>query len=105
MARKARFNLPGITESLFSLRGVDALKPDAVLGVGVIEDGNAVAISNFHDLAGEGIGESRGGCQQQGRQHSQNGPIHSDPPCVPRWIGGYQRSLYQKVISLQRKII
>ncbi len=39
----ARFNLPGIAESLFSLRGVDALKPDAVLGVGVIEDGNAVA--------------------------------------------------------------
>ncbi len=56
----ARFNLPGIAESLFSLRGVDALKADAVLGVGVIEDGNAVAIGDFDDLAGEGIGSSEG---------------------------------------------
>ncbi len=56
MARKARFNLPGIAESLFSLRGVDALKTDAVLDVGVIEDGNAVAIGDFDHLAGESIG-------------------------------------------------
>ncbi len=65
MARKARFNLPGIAESLFSLRGVDTLKPDAVLGVGVIEDGDAVTIGDFDDLAGEGLGEGYGRCQQQ----------------------------------------
>ncbi len=56
MARKARFNLPGIAESLFSLRGVDALKADTVLGVGAIEDGNGVAIGDFDDRAGEGVG-------------------------------------------------
>jgi len=61
MARKARFNLPGIAESLFSLRGVDALKPDAVLGVGVIEDGDAVAIRHLDNFAGEGIGRGRYG--------------------------------------------
>ncbi len=36
-----------------------ALKPDAVLGVGVIEESDAVAIGDFGDLAGEGIGEGR----------------------------------------------
>ncbi len=41
--------------SLACLGGVDALKPDAVLGV-VIKDGNAVAVGDFDDLAGEGIG-------------------------------------------------
>ncbi len=61
-------------------------------GVGVIKDGDAVAIGYLNDLAGEGIGEGCGGCQQQGRQHSQNGPIHSDLPRVPIWIGGYQQS-------------
>ncbi len=35
------------------------MQPDAVLGVGVIEDGNAVAIGDFDDLAGEGVGEGR----------------------------------------------
>ncbi len=59
MARKARFNLPGIAESLFSLRGVDALQPDAVLRVGVIKDGDAVAIGDFDDFASEGIGRGR----------------------------------------------
>ncbi len=59
MARKARFNLPGIAKGLFSLRGVDALKPDAVLGVGVLEDGDAVAVGDFDDLAGEGVGKGR----------------------------------------------
>ncbi len=56
MARKASFNLPGIAETLFSLRGVDALKPDAVLRVGAIKDGDAVAIGDFDDFAGERIG-------------------------------------------------
>ncbi len=55
MARKARFNLPGIAESLFSLRGVDALKPDAVLRVGAIEDGNGVAVRNLDDLADKNV--------------------------------------------------
>jgi len=59
MARKARFNLPGIAESLFSLRGVDALKPDAVLRVGAIKDGDAVAIGDFDDFAGEEVGSGR----------------------------------------------
>lgn len=59
MARKARFNLPGIAKGLFSFWGVDALQPDAVLRVGIIEDGDAVAIGDFHDLAGEGVRESR----------------------------------------------
>ncbi len=39
--------------------GVDALKPDAVLGVGVIEDGDAVGIGDFDDFAGESVGEGR----------------------------------------------
>ncbi len=42
------------------------MKPDAVLGV-VIEDGDAVAISNFHDLAGEGVGSVRKPCQGDDR--------------------------------------
>ena len=33
------------------------MKPDAVLGVGVIEDGDAVAIGHLDNLAGEGVGE------------------------------------------------
>ncbi len=61
MARKARFNLPGIAESLFSFWGVDALQPDAVLGVGAIKDGDAVAIGHLVDLAGEGVGRGRYG--------------------------------------------
>ena len=31
MARKARFNLPGIAKGVFLFWGVDALQPDAVL--------------------------------------------------------------------------
>ncbi len=31
-----------------------------MLGVGVIEDGDAVAIGDFDDLADEGVGQSRG---------------------------------------------
>ncbi len=77
MARKARFNLPGIAESLFSLRGVDALKPDTVLGVGAIKDGDGVAISNFHDPAGEGVGEGCGKQQQQKRGYDD--PAHVGP--------------------------
>ncbi len=61
MARKARFNLPGIAESLFSFWGVDALQPNAVLGVGVIEDGDAVTIGHLDHLAGESIGRGRYG--------------------------------------------
>ncbi len=34
-------------------------KPDAVLGVGVIEDSDAVAIGDFDDLDSEGLGENR----------------------------------------------
>ena len=56
MARKARFNLPGIAKGLFSFWGVDALQPDAVLGVGVIEDGDAVTIGYLDNFAGEGVG-------------------------------------------------
>ncbi len=41
---------------MFSLRGVDALQPDAVLGVSAIEDGDAVAIGYLNDLAREGVG-------------------------------------------------
>ncbi len=59
MARKARFNLPGIAESLFSLRGVDALKPDAVLRVGAIKDGDAVAVGHLDDFPGEEVGSGR----------------------------------------------
>ncbi len=44
-----------------------------MLGVGVIEDGDAVAVCDLDDFAGKGIGEGCGGCQQQERQHSQNG--------------------------------
>ncbi len=32
------------------------MQPDAVLGVGAIKDGNAVAIGDFDELAGEGVG-------------------------------------------------
>ncbi len=46
---------------MFSFWGVDALKSDTVLGVGVIEDGNGVAIGDFDDLAGEGVGRCRYG--------------------------------------------
>ncbi len=42
---------------MFSFWGVDALQPDAVLGVGVIEDGDAVTIGDFDDLDSEGLGE------------------------------------------------
>ncbi len=35
------------------------MKPDAVLGVGVIEDGDAVAIGHLDDLDSEGIGRGR----------------------------------------------
>ncbi len=35
--------------------------PDAVLGVGAIEDGDAVAIGDFDHLAGESIGRGRYG--------------------------------------------
>jgi hypothetical protein len=45
---------------LLSFWGVDALQPDAVLGVGVIEDGYGVAIGHFDDLAGEGSGKGWG---------------------------------------------
>lgn len=41
------------------LRHVDALKADAVLGVGVVEYGNGVAIGNFDDPAGKGGGIGR----------------------------------------------
>jgi hypothetical protein len=41
------------------------LRPDAVLGVGAIEDGDGVTIGDFDDLAGEGVGEGSGRCQQQ----------------------------------------
>ncbi len=41
---------------MFSLRGVDALKPDAVLDVGVIKDGDSVAIGDLDDFSGKGIG-------------------------------------------------
>ncbi len=37
------------------------MKADAVLGVGVIEDGDAVTIGHLDDLAGEGVGEGRYG--------------------------------------------
>ncbi len=35
------------------------MKPDAVLGVGAIKDGDAVTIGDFDDLAGEGVGSGR----------------------------------------------
>jgi len=54
MARKARFNLPGIAKGVFSFWGVDALQPDLVLGV-VIKDGDRIAIG---DLAG-GVSSNR----------------------------------------------
>ncbi len=47
--------------SLACLGGVDALKPDAVLGVGAIKDSDAVAVNNLDDFAGEGIGRGRYG--------------------------------------------
>ncbi len=47
--------------SLACLRGVNTLQPDAVFGVGVVKDGDAVAISNFDDFPGERIGRGRYG--------------------------------------------
>ena len=44
------------------------MKPDAVLGVGVIEDGDAVAIGDLNDLAGEGVGRGRYGAIYLGDQ-------------------------------------
>ena len=44
---------------MFSFWGVDALKPDAVLGVGAIKDGDRIAIGDLDDLAGEGVGRGR----------------------------------------------
>ena len=49
-------------------------------GVGAIKNGNGVAISNFHDLAGEGVGEGRGSCQQQ--ECGYDDPAHSRPSWV-----------------------
>ena len=50
------------------------MNPDAVLGVGVIEDGDAVAIGDFDDLADEGVGEGCGKQQQQ--ECSYDDPAH-----------------------------
>ncbi len=48
--------------NLVCLGGVDALKADAVLGVGAIENGDAVAVGHLDDLGGEGVGR---GCERK----------------------------------------
>ncbi len=54
------------------------MKPDAVLGVGVIKDGDAVAIGNLDDLAGEGVGEGRYGEKYEEAKSDQTDcPINS----------------------------
>ncbi len=53
------------------------MKPDAVLDVGVIEDGDAVAIGHLDDLAGEGIARGRYGEQDEdAKRNCTGGPIH-----------------------------
>ncbi len=44
-------------------------------GVGVIKDGDGVAISNFHDLAGEGIGRGRYGEKDQEAKSNDTGRL------------------------------
>ncbi len=84
MARKARFNLPGIAKGLFSLRGVDALKPDAMLGVGAVEDGDAVAIGDFDDFPGEGVGRGRYGEKYEEANDDYTGySMHFPIPGIP----------------------
>ena len=53
---------------MFSFWGVDALKPDLVLGV-VIKDGNGVVVRYLDDFPGGGIGEGRGSYRARGAKY------------------------------------
>ncbi len=50
-----------------------------MLGVGVIEDSNAVAIGDFDDLAGEGVGRGRYGEKYGGSKAQLYGPLNAFP--------------------------
>ncbi len=63
-----------------------------MLGVGVVKDGDAVAISNFHDLADEGVGQSR--CTDDNKDTEREYRDCSAHVFIP-WVGNlaYQRRL------------
>ncbi len=59
------------------------MKPDAALGVGAIEDSEAVAIGYLDDLAGEGVGRGRYGEKYEEEKSDQTDcPMHSLIPGI-----------------------